>query len=124
MSETSNIEQQQPESSAVNKTLKLLPLIQFIGSVLASIVVAVIATYSAISLTQDSTAREVERMKTKQEQTDRRISDLKEDGDKKIEEVKREILTKKEFEAYWKQIELLRADIKAVRDNQDKLLEK
>lgn len=114
----------QPESGLTAKFLKTLPVLQFFGTIIVSVAVSAIGVYSTISLNQDSTAKEVEKLKGKQEQTDKQVSDWKAAGEKQIQDVKQEILTKKEFEAYWKQIDLMRDDIKAIRQIQEKSVEK
>lgn len=106
------------------KFLKFLPVLQFFGAIIVSVAVSAIGVYSTISLNQDSTAKDVEKLKTVQAQTEKQLSDWKAAGEKQIEDLKQQILTKKEFEAYWKQIDLMRDDIKAIRQTQEKSVEK
>lgn len=106
------------------KFLKSLPVLQFFGAIIVSVAVSAIGVYSTISLSQDSTAREVEKIKIKQEQTDKQVSEVKAAGEKQIQDVEKEILTKKEFEAYWKQIGLMQDDIKTIRQALVKSAEK
>lgn len=87
------------------------------------LVLAALFFSNDIGRSQTSQAAEVQTLQAGQIAIKQQIHDNKEADNKQIENVKENMLTKKEFEAHWKQIDLLRQDNKDMRILMEKMLE-
>ena len=110
----------QQQKGIIDGFLKWLPLVQWL------LTIAIGAAVVGLSFrdSQTSQAAQIMKVENKQQALEAALRENREDEQKRYDNLRREMLTKQEFEAHWKQISLLREDIIEIRKMQERYLQR
>lgn len=109
-----------PQQTFFDAFLKWLPLVQWLLTILIGAAVVGLSFRDS----QTSQAAQIMKVENKQQTLENTLRENREDEQKRYDNLRREMLTKQEFEAHWKQIQLLREDIIEIRKMQERFFQR